>query len=273
MVQYNYKGVVFLNNQIKTIDITDSKIEFTLPAINYDFTELKQQALELQGNLENVVVTIDTVKSNKKLVAQLNKTVTRLEDERKLVKNELLVPYLQLELDIKEIVGIIKDTDELIRLQIRRIEEEERVNKEIIIHELFEKRSKLYDLDDFIQFKDFLSPAHSNKSTSLTVIEQDIVSYFERIKDDINTIKVLQNKDKVLQHYLSVKSLSVAIQNAQIEEDRAKQVEAIKESSNVIKDRSEPPREPKYTIVIEGDENLKFLQLFMQQNGIEYKVL
>ena len=268
-----------MNTELQSINIPDSSIKFTVSEIKYDFTHLKEKALHIQEDLKTVVVTEDTVKSNKKLVAELNKISARLEDERKLVKNKLLEPYTKLEIDVKEIVNIIKETDNSIRSQIRELEEIERESKKESILEIYNKRAELYNLSDFTDFEDIITTSHLNKTTTMKSIEQDIVDYFERVKNDINTINVLDNKSIVLEYYLDTKDLTTSIQLAKQREEREKQVQAISKSNDDIKVNDElnnslrsEGRGFKYVIGINDDKDFKLFELLMKDGGVEYEV-
>lgn len=59
-------------------------------------------------------------------MAGINKDVEELNDIKKTIKNKLLEPYVDFEAKIKEIIAIVKESDAVVRGQVRALEEAER---------------------------------------------------------------------------------------------------------------------------------------------------
>lgn len=257
--------------ELKTIDIPDSNIHYTLPELKYDLSEIKQKAKEIQLSFENVEVTEETIGTNKKLVAELNKAAGRLNDEKILVKREIMLPYTVLEMEIKEIIEIIKDTDDVIRSQIKDLTEKERDAKEVEILEMFGDRSTGYGhLKSIMNFNDFLDPKMLNKTMSLKKIEQYMIDYFEHLENDLLIIKNLPDRDNVLKLYLEVKDVAKAISMNAANKEREAQVKEIVQDTKpnktkaVLKD---------YTFSVTGDTDFRIVQELLNQNNISYKLV
>lgn len=192
-------------NEINTILVTKGGVVFP----QYD--KLKEGAQKVYEYLSTVEVTDDTVKANKKLVAAVNKSIKTLEDERIRVKKELLEPYAGFESQIKEIVGIVKEADTLVRDQIKDLEEIERDHKREDIESLFDRRIKHYTFSEIFVFEDFLENRHLNKSVSIEAVEKELVEWLEKIESDMNTIQIIPDSKEVMMEYVTCKDLNRAI--------------------------------------------------------------
>lgn len=192
-------------NEINTILVTKGGIVFP----QYD--ELKEDAQKVYDYLSTVEVTDDTVKANKKLVAAVNKSIKTLEDERIRVKKELLEPYAGFESQIKEIVGIVKEADTLVRDQIKDLEEIERDHKREDIESLFDRRIKQYTFSEIFVFEDFIENRHLNKTISIETVEKELVEWLEKIQGDMSTIQIIPDSKEVMTEYVTCKDLNQAI--------------------------------------------------------------
>jgi len=192
-------------NEINTIIVTKGNIIFP----QYD--ELKEDAQKVYDYLSTVEVTEDTVKANKKLVAAVNKSIKTLEDQRIRVKKELLEPYAGFEGQIKEIVGIVKAADGLVRDQIKDLEEIERDHKREVIEHLFDRRIKQYTFSEIFVFDDFLENRHLNKTVSIEAVEKELVEWLEKIQSDMATIQIIPDSKEVMTEYVACKDLNKAI--------------------------------------------------------------
>lgn len=192
-------------NEINQIIVTKGNIKFP----QYD--ELKEDAQKVYDYLSTVEVTEDTVKANKKLIAAVNKSIKTLEDERIRVKKELLEPYASFETQIKEIVGIVKEADTLVRDQIKDLEEIERDHKREDIEHLFNRRIKQYTFSEIFVFEDFLENRHLNKTVSIEAVEKELVEWLEKIQGDMTTIQIIPDSKEIMTEYVTCKDLNQAI--------------------------------------------------------------
>src|SRR5690625_3969254 len=175
------------------------------------FEKLKQEALQLSEQIQQVEVTDENIQSSKKLLAAVNKRVKEMEDRRISIKKEMLEPYNEFERQVKEIVNIVKDADNLVREQVRGLEEQERMEKREKIKEIFDKRIKQYTFSEVFTFDHFITPKHLNKSSSIKSVESEMVDLLEKKESDMKVIDNLPNRHDVLMEYIDTKDLSVAI--------------------------------------------------------------
>lgn len=227
-----------------------------------EFDRLKSQALQLAENIGQVEVNEETIQFSKKMLAAVNTKIKELESKRISIKKEMLEPYNTFESQVKEIVTIVKDADNLVRDQVRTLEERERDAKREQVAEIFGKRIGHYIFGEVFTFEKFIKPNHLNKSTSIKSVEKEMVDWLEKIDNDLKVIGSLVNSDSVLAEYYDTKDLTTAIN---IVNDR----EAIKNNivaQKVIKNTAKSA----YTITIDDEKDFKLVEMFMQNNNIKY---
>jgi hypothetical protein len=224
---------------------------------NYD--DILKEARELAEYVSGVVVTEESVKATKKMLAQVNKKVIELEDGRKAIKKELLAPYEAFEKQIKSITSIVKDADSVVRSQVRELEERERKAKQDEITDLFVKRLKLYPMVDGVFFPfDFITIQHLNKSTPMSKVEGEMVDWFQQKKKDIQYINTLEPADDILVEYVKyqdvIKAIQIVMQRNEVKESIRKYESVIKNSVSIVID----------------ENDLRTVEAFMKSLNINY---
>jgi hypothetical protein len=230
-----------------------------------DFERIRQQAIQLAKQISTIDVNEENIKQSKKLLAAVNNRIKLLEDKRIEIKKEMLQPYHEFEAQVKEIVGIVKEADDVVRQQVRQLEEAEREEKETVLASKFYDRLKHYSFRDLFDFKDFLKPRHLNKTASIDAVEIEMVEFLERITKDIKVIEAMDNSTAILRAYLEAKDLGAAIAQVQREEAKKKQIEA----SAALK---KPTEKIAYLVSVKcmNQKELKLLEILLQQNGFEF---
>lgn len=107
---------------LQTIEIKNL-IEFNQAMIRFDNSELIQKAIEETIRYKNLIVTEEELPNVKKNVINLNKLITNLEDQRKLVKKTYNEPYNEFENKIKEVVNILDQAKSSLKIQFDKFEE------------------------------------------------------------------------------------------------------------------------------------------------------
>ena len=249
-----------MNELINTDEI--GTLEFEVGKITFNaYENIKNKALKLSENLKTVEVSEENIKESKKLIAEVNKDVKKLEDYRIKVKKQMLKPYNDFEIQVKEIVKIVKEADEYVRSQIRELEEIERENKKAIVKEMFENKAKHYDFNEIITFDKFFKESMSNKTTSLDKIENELSEWLEQRKMDIEVIKSLKD-DEVLKEYLETFNLALAIENAKVKEEENKKIEEVMKKTE--------KSSKKYIFIISEEKDAKLAEMLLKENKINY---
>jgi hypothetical protein len=190
---------------LQQIVVTIGKVEFP------DFEPLKNQAYELADHIANVEVDPENIKQSKKLVAEVSKRLKELEDRRITIKKLMLEPYNDFEAKVKEIVAIVREAEDTVRMQVRALEEVERREKQSLLESIFNKRIVHYTFRDFFSFADFFKPKHLNKTVSVDAVEKEMIEFLERLAKDFNIISKMQNSEQVFHHYRQSLDLATAL--------------------------------------------------------------
>jgi hypothetical protein len=227
-----------------------------------EFDRLKSQALQLAENIGQVEVNEETIQFSKKMLTAVNAKIKELESKRISIKKEMLEPYDTFEKQVKEIVTIVKDADNLVRDQVRTLEERERDAKREQVAEIFGKRIGHYIFGEVFTFEKFIKPSHLNKSTSIKSVEKEMVDWLEKIDNDLKVIGTLVNSDSVLAEYYDTKDLTTAINIVNDREAIKNSIVAQKVIKNTVRNA--------YTITIDDEKDFKLVEMFMQNNNIKY---
>jgi hypothetical protein len=223
---------------------------------NYD--DILASAEKLAEHVKGVVVDEENIKTSKKMLAEINKQVNELEDARKGIKREVLAPYEEFEAKVKTIVNVVKEADAVVRNQVKELEEIERQAKYDEIVALWKRRINRYpELVDMFTYLDFIKPQHSNKTTSMTKVENDMVDWLEGRKNDVEMIKGLEHSDDIMVEYVRTQNVSTAIQTIRERNMKKEELTGKKEIKRSV------------TITIDGDD-LGPVEAFMKSLKINY---
>lgn len=256
-----------MENELSMPELNTAEITVHIGNIIFpEFENLKRQAEELANEISQIDVNEENIKQSKKLLAAVNRELKELEDKRIKIKKKMLEPYTVFECQVKEIVNIVKEADEIVRQQVKALEELERNEKHSILEDLFSKRIVHYSFRDLFSFPDFLKPKHLNKSTSIESVESEMVDFLEKLAKDLKVIQTMPDSQAILDAYIDSKDLAAAISLYQQREARKAKIEATKALA---------PAERIAYMVTTHAANLKELKLvlrIMDENGFECKV-
>jgi hypothetical protein len=231
------------------------------------YQDLKNQASELADKIRTVDVNEENVKQSKKLLAEVNKRVKLLEDKRISIKKMMLEPYQDFEEQVKEIVRIVKDADSFVRSQVKELEEKERQEKEIQIHELFTKRIQHYSFREIVPFMDFAKPKHLTKSMSLQAVEKEMVDFFEKVESDMQVIYQMENANDHINAYLYTYDLGKAMTIVKENKERTAQIEQARKKTGTPSKVQEL-----FFFTVHNKKDATMVEMFMKQNNIQYEM-
>lgn len=231
-----------------------------------EYKQLKAQAVELAELLATKEVDAENIKESKKLLAAVNKVVNELETKRKSIKNCMLAPYSTFEQQVKEIVEIVKEADEIVRQQVKALEEKDRQDKKEILEQLFNKRIVHYSFRDLFTFNDFLKPQHLNKTASIDATEKEMILYIDQLAKDLKAIESMPAAKEILTIYIETRDLAAALTTWQRIEDRKQLIEQAK----VIKQPQQALIAYLVSVQCSNEKELKLLEMLLDQNGFEY---
>lgn len=255
-----------MDNEI--LELNTEQILVQQGAIEWNqYKDLKRQAEELAENILTVEVNEENIKHSKTLLAQVNKRCKELDDRRIKIKNVMMEPYKLFEAQVKEIVGIVKEADEVVRKQVRQLEEEERQQKQALLEDLFNKRLVHYSFRDLFSFSDFLKPKHLNKTTTVDSVEREMIEFFEKIAREMHAIEQMPNGKSVLRFYLETKDLAQALTKQHQKEEQERRIEAAYENMQQAEEKIGV-----WEFSIFNEKDAKLAALLLQQNNIKFEM-
>lgn len=200
-----------------------------LQSIDWNFDELKAEITKKSEAYMNLVYSNEQMKEAKKDRANLRKFVTALEDKRKEIKKQILVPYSDFETKEKELVGIVNQTIENIDTQVKGYEEGLRQEKLAKVKEIYVEEIK--DLDRTIPFEKVYKESWLNASTTLKSVREEIASIYAKVDADLKILNadtspyVFEMKEEYLKNF----DLTAALAKKQKLEETAKKKAAFEE--------------------------------------------
>lgn len=249
--------------------MNDDELVIKKPVIEFkEYERLINESAEVADYINSIELTEDNVKDVKKVLAKANKSIKVLNDKRIAIKKEIMEPYDTFHNQIKTIEKIIKDADERLRHEVRKIDEKAREDKEAAIKSMYEKRVMGYEYASLMTFEEFIEPSHLNKTYSMNKVEDDMVDFLEKSENDLRILCQRDNKDEGIDIYKSTKDLGRTLS---ILEEKEKQRKEIKEKLKEV-GIEEEKKEEVFVFTIRSKKDAKFVEMLLKENGIDYQV-
>lgn len=171
-----------------------------LPIIKYKLEQLSVEIKEKVDNANKLVVNEDTVKEVKQVRANLTKEFNELESQRKQVKQAIMSKYDEFEEIYKENVSnIYKQADSQLKEKIDNVEN---LLKEEKKNELFDFAMEYFvanNIQDYVSFDDI--GLNITLSASMKSLKEEIIAFCEKVKQDLELIKMEEYRDEILYEY------------------------------------------------------------------------
>lgn len=264
-----------------------------LPIIQEQLKQLSEEIDEKVNSAKGLVCTEETVKEVKQVRAYLNKEFKDLEGQRKLVKEQVLAPYMQFEEVYKEYVSDkYKSADIELKNKIESIESELKAKKEQEIKDYFEEYKTVNNID-FIVYEQV--KINVTLTASIKSLKEQAKVFIDKIVDDLKLIETQEHKAEILVEYKQTLNVSQAITTVTnrfkaIEEEKRKQEEKINPRDEELindfidraKKRDEVLQAPKaeqttediliLKFTVKGTRSkLKVLKEFLENGGYDYE--
>lgn len=226
------------------------------------YNEILLQATNVAKWLETLEINEENLKEAKKLVAEVRKRVNALEDVRKDIKREILKPYQMFETQVKEIVRIVSDAEQINRDKIAIFDEKERDKKFAEVAKIYNLRIVKYpEIENLINFDDFIKNEYLNKTYSINKVEMDIVERLEQIKKDIEVINKMDNSTDIMINYLNNWfDLGLAIQISQSDNELKEKIK----TNEIINDK-------KFYLEFDNESDFKLAKLLLEKEKVKFK--
>ncbi|MCX0325200.1 DUF1351 domain-containing protein [Apilactobacillus kunkeei] len=261
---------------------------------------LKDAVKEIADKYKDLIITDDTVKSDKKTKTELNGLLKQLEDKRKEYKKQYQIPLKDFENSIKDIEAPLSDAINNLKLQLNDYDERLAKQKEEQIRSFIEEVCKEHKADA----KDIIiNPKWLNKSTSKKTWQDEAIQAIKlqdaeisRFEIDVANIKAFAkqldvNPDSYI-YQLNMGASSVeVVQRMQQDVERDKkrkealdaEIKAMKEAKKsrtkvvdnkmVDTETGEVEKLETYNLVVTGKhQDLIRLAKFMEENDINFKL-
>lgn len=209
------------------------KIEQQQGLITTNLDAIEAEIKEKMADYKDYLVTEDSIKSDKKVLADLRKTKKELDDARKEVKKAWLEPYEQFEERCKAVIALVDEPINLINDQLKLFDEERVARKREHVKELYDEVMSKQGLEKFLPLEKIYDSKWDNVSAKDQDILFDIDGMILKVKNDLVAIRALNSEiyDECVETYLRFNNdLSMAIQrNSQYLADKQKIAEQTKE--------------------------------------------
>lgn len=268
-----------------------------LPQIEEHLKDLSIEVDKKVEDAKSLVCTDENVKTIKQIRAELNKEFKEVEQQRKLVKEQVLAPYMQFETIYKQYISDkYKDADADLKLKINSVEDELKNKKEQEIKDYFEEY-KIANNIDFITYGQ--ARINVTLSASMKSLKEQAKQFIDKIIDDLNLIETQEHKAEILVEYKQTLNVAQSITSVTnrfkaIEEEKKRQEQKVvhiemnenheitqksyKQLENAFNKPLEQPKEEKQEEILtlkftvrETRTKLRELKQFLEGGGYDYE--
>lgn len=225
-----------------------------LQKIDWNFEELKQELTAKVETYKNLVYSDDQMKEAKKDRAALRKFITALEDKRKEIKNQVMLPYTSFEKQEKELVSIVGQAVENIDIQIKGYEEGLRQEKLLKVQAIYEE--VIGDLERTLPFEKLFKPEYTNASTTLKTVREEMAATVQRVDKELKLLNAETSPFvyEMKETYLKNLDMSEAFRVKQELEETQKKKEEYEALQKQKKEEEERKRQEEVKAIAEAGE-------------------
>lgn len=217
-----------------------------LPQIEEHLKELSIEVDKKVESAKSLVCTEENVTTIKQIRAGLNKEFKEVEKQRKMVKEQILAPYMQFEEVYKNYISNkYKRADSDLKTKIDLTEKELKAKKEQEIKEYFEEYRTANNID-FITYEQ--AEINVTLSASKKSLKEQAKQFVDKILDDLRLIETQEHKSEILVEYKQNLNVSNAITTVT---NRIKAIEEEKKRQEELKQRQMEEAQKK------ADQNIK----------------
>ena len=196
---------------------------------------LKELSIDVDKKVEyakSLICTDENIKTIKQVRADLNKEFKEVEQQRKLVKEQILAPYMKFEDVYKRYISDkYKSADSDLKTKIDLIENEFKAKKEQEIKDYFEEYKTANNID-FITYGQ--ARINVTLSASMKSLKEQAKQFIDKIVDDLKLIETQEHKAEILVEYKQTLNVSNAITSVT---SRFKAIEEEKKRQEVIRQK------------------------------------
>lgn len=168
-------------------DLIPVQVTGNIGTIEDNLDAVEQSIKEKAREYAAVVVTEDTVKDGKKLLADIRKEKKALDDERKEIKSRWMAPYEEFEKRAKRIIGLYDEPVRIINTQLVEFDEERRAVKRQEIQKTYDLVKG--ELAEWLPLERIYNAKWENATYSAKKVREDMELLFGQLEVSISTIK------------------------------------------------------------------------------------
>lgn len=273
-----------MNNQLNVNEII--KIE-QMPKV---FSQLEKIGAFIDKQIKNIDI-LDCTEENKQDIkkrrTEINNILKELDDRRKFIKNKILEPYEMFNDKYEqECKGKLVSASEILKTKIDSIEEQQKKQKRAELYDFAMEYFVNNNIADFVTFDDI--DLNITLSASMKSLKEQIIDFCEKVKQDLELIKMEEYKNEILVEYSKCKNfaqakLEVIERHRQLDtlEISQQKIEEIEQAQQRVSDRveeiiSEPieidEEEIKVAFVVTGTRTqIRELKEFLNMKEIRYE--
>lgn len=155
--------------------------------IDCNFQEVKTMLAKEMSFRKSEVFTEDSKTFAKSEVATLRKLKKAIDDKRKEVKTQCLLPYVEFEAKAIELMELIDEPIILINKQVEEFEQKRKQEKREQIRKLYEK--SVGDMSDYLTLEKIYDARWENSTTTLKAVGKEIEVFVSGTRTAVDTIK------------------------------------------------------------------------------------
>lgn len=211
--------------------IVPVKVGCRLGTITNNLEDVKISVMKYCDDYRNVVVTEDTAKDGKQMLATIRKEQKALDDERKALKKEWEAPFKEFEKECKEVISLYDEPINLINAQLRELEERRIEDKKRTITSLWSDTEIPMEINGYLTLDAIYNTKWENATYKESAIRKDMDDQVAQIKLAHDTIISMNHpyENEGLSKLRSTRSLQDAISymtTLKAQEDLIKQRDA-----------------------------------------------
>lgn len=212
--------------------------------ISANFEAVEASVKEICEQYRNVVVTEETLKDDKKLLAELRKYQKQLDTDRKDIKKAWNEPYNEFERRAKEAIALYDEPINIIGSQIVELENKRKAEKRAECMKIFESVARPIEIDGWLTFEQVEKTEWLNATYSLSKVADDIDQAYKTLEMQYRTIEMIGSKYttkglEVLKETHNIQTAIKAIKDAEsieadIQADINKKIDEFDDDSGFI---------------------------------------
>ena len=241
-----------------------------LPQIEEHLKELSIEVDKKVESAKSLVCTDENVKAIKQVRADLNKEFKEVEQQRKIVKEQILAPYMKFEDIYKTYISEkYKSADIELKSKIESVENELKTKKQQEVREYFEEYKNANDID-FVTYEQI--GINVTLSASMKSLKEQAKQFIDKVVDDLKLIETQEHKAEILVEYKQTLNVSKAITTVT---NRFKAIEEEKKRQEELKQRQmeEAQRIAEQNIKMQTEETKKALDNFVVPEVLQAPVI